>query len=231
MQINPLVKEKAIKLRKQGFSYLEISQKLPVHKSTLSGWVSHIELTQGQKQRLHKKMGAAQHLASAAVKQKRIDRSEAIIKQAILEVPVISKSELMLIGAALYWAEGYKQKEHNPSARVMFTNSDPVMIRLFLKWLKDCLDIPADLLSFEVYIHETYDRTKQSLIDYWASVTGFPVSKFDKIYYKHNVVHSYRKNRGDNYFGILRVSVIKSTDLNRKITGWIKGICKHCGVV
>ena len=38
-------KEEAIKLRKQGFSYNEIKNKLGVPKSTLSGWFRDILLT------------------------------------------------------------------------------------------------------------------------------------------------------------------------------------------
>ena len=34
-----------------------------------------------------------------------------------------------------------------------------------------------------------------------------------------------------HYFGLLRIRVRKSTDLNRKISGWIEEICRKWGVV
>jgi len=43
--------------------------------------------------------------------------------------------------------------------------------------------------------------------------------------------NKYRKNQGKDYYGLVRVKVLKSTDLNRKISGWIKGVCIRCGIV
>jgi orotate phosphoribosyltransferase-like protein len=48
-------KEKAVKLRKRGFSYSEILKEIPVAKSTLSLWLRDIGLAKKQKQRLTKK--------------------------------------------------------------------------------------------------------------------------------------------------------------------------------
>lgn len=131
---------------------------------------------------------------------------------------------LWLIGTILYWAEGHKQKEHDPSKEVIFTNSDPEMIKIFLLWLKKCLGIENNQVVFEIYIHETYHKKVEKLCLYWSKVTESPRSKFKKIYFKKNKVRSFRKNRGENYYGVLRISIRKSTDLNRRITGWIKGI-------
>lgn len=105
------------------------------------------------------------------------------------------------------------------------------MIEIYLKWLQTNLKIPKDRFVLEIYIHKTYKSNKLDLINYWSNVTGFPPQRFDKIRYKKNKVHSYRKNRGNNYWGVLRIRLRKSTDLNRKITGWIEGICLQCGVV
>lgn len=93
----------------------------------------------------------------------------------------------------LYWAEGGKQKEHDPSKGVRFSNSDPVMLRVFLRWLDDCLHIDHEYIDFEIYVHETYQKTREELSKYWSEITKFPLDKFNTIYYKKNKVHSYRK--------------------------------------
>lgn len=224
-------KQLAIKLRRQGLSYSEIREHLPIAKSTLSVWLKSIPLTKTQRKRLRQKGGQFLHLAQKAHKQKRIEKTKTIIHKARSEIYPINKDILHIIGSTLYWAEGQKQKKHNPSACVIFSNSDPFMIKIYLKWLQTCLKIPSSRLTFEIYIHKTYKSNKSGLINYWSSVTGFPAQRFDKIRYKKNKVHSYRKNRGNNYWGVLRIRLRKSTDLNRKITGWIEGICIHCGVV
>jgi len=42
---------------------------------------------------------------------------------------------VLLIGAALYWAEGSKDKPYARRERVQFINSDPDVIGFFLRWL------------------------------------------------------------------------------------------------
>ncbi|MDO8452721.1 MAG: hypothetical protein Q7S79_03130, partial [bacterium] len=86
-------------------------------------------------------------------------------------------------------------------------------------------------LSFSIYIHETHKNSLRPVKRYWSSVTGFSLTKFDKIYFKHNTFNNYRKNRGIDYKGQLRVRVLKSTNLNRTIAAWILGIGNQCGVV
>lgn len=62
-----------------------------------------------------------------------------------------SKQTLWCIGIALYWAEGAKQKPHNVSQKVAFSNSDPAMIKLFVRWLHECCYIKTGLVYELVY--------------------------------------------------------------------------------
>ncbi len=218
-------KLQAIKLRKKGFSYSEIIKSVRVSQSSLSLWLHDMELTKSQRLRLSKKGDLARKLGSGALHEQRILKTKLIVKKAVSEIKNLDKNDLMLIGITLYWAEGNKQKEHNPSTEVIFSNSDPKMIQVYLMWLKVCLKIPDDRLVFEIYIHKTYRKTEGDLKRHWSLVTNIPVSKFNKIYYKKNKTHSYRRNRGPEYNGVLRIKIRKSTDLNRKIAGWIQGVC------
>jgi len=129
------------------------------------------------------------------------------------------------MGIMLYWAEGSKQKDHLSGQRVVFNNSDYRMIKIYLKWLTDILKIDKSRINFEIYSHKNIKDKESDVIKYWSSVTGFSASYFQKIYYKKDKKNNYRKNQGHNYYGLLRMIVLKSTDLNRKITGWINGIC------
>ncbi len=222
-----VVKEKAISLRKQGLSYSEISQSIHVPRSTLSYWLVGIKLSKKQKQRLDGKMELNRRLGSKTLKSIRLEKTKRIVRKANSEIKNLRTKDLMLIGTTLYWAEGSKQKEHDPSKEVVFSNSDPLMVRVFLKWLRDCLNISNEDIVFEIYIHETYKRTIKELFKYWSKVTSFPLHKFTKVYFKRNKVHTFRRNRGENYHGVLRITVKRSTDLNRKITGWTEGICRE----
>lgn len=218
-------KEKAIKLRKKGYSYSEILKSVGVSRSTLSEWLRHITISNTQIDRLRFKNEKARKLGSIALKNHRIARSEQIIKQSIAEIGNIDINTLRIIGATLYWAEGSKQNEHEPSKELIFTNSDPKMIRIYLLWLIKCLSVNIDDIKFEIYIHETYNKTSSELSRYWSGVTGFASDKLTKIYFKNNKVNSYRKNKGEEYNGVLRITVRKSTDINRKVMGWVEGVC------
>ena len=228
--MNPKFKEKyeAIKLRENGFSYSEILKQIPIAKSTLSLWLRSVSLSKKQEQRLSEKKRLSQIKGGETKRQQRILLTNKIYRESEEDVKSISKRELWFMGVMLYWAEGNKEKKHNVSQRVCFNNSDPLMIRIFLKWLKEVVNIKPEEIDFEIYIHENSKNSIPSVVKYWENTVE---AKIKKIYFKKNKMTKYRKNTDSNYFGLLRVNVKRSTDLNRKISGWVEGICKNCGVV
>ena len=131
----------------------------------------------------------------------------------------------------MYWAEGSKSKPHSPSVGVVFSNSDSVMIKIYLRWLREVLKIADERIDFEIFIHESHRGSTEEIRNYWSKVTGFSISGFGKIYFKKNKIRTKRKNVGDRYKGLLRIKVKKSTNLNRRIEGLIEGVCIQCGVV
>ncbi len=222
-------KELAIKLRKRGFSYSEILEKVPVAKSTLSLWLRSVGLSKRQKQRLtKKKLSAALRGALARKNQKRIITKK-IKKEAINEIKNISERDLWMIGTALYWGEGSKEKLNG--SLVQLGNSDPYLIKIFLEWLYEICKIPKSEINVRIYLHVTARHKLKKVQQYWSRATGFPIKDFQKIIWKKNKINTHRKNVGKDYFGLIRISVKKSINLNRKIQGWIEGIYKNCGMV
>lgn len=219
-------KEKAIVLRKQGFSYSEILKRIPVAKSSLSLWLKSVGLSKSQKQRLTDKKLSSARRGALKKKEDRILRTKIIKENAKKEVKKLTEREMWLIGIALYWAEGSKEKEWNPGSRTQFTNSDPNMIRLFLNWLFEIVKIPKERVSLSIYIHENHENRIPEVINYWSKITDFPQNNFNQVYFKRNKIHTKRKNVGLDYYGILRITVHASSELNRKISGWISGIIK-----
>lgn len=229
--LKPDFKEKAINLRRQGLSYSEILREVPVAKSTLSLWLRSVNLSNPQKQRLTEKKLAGMQRGWIAKRNQRIDLTKKIKLNAKNEIKNISKKELWLVGIALYWAEGNKEKPHNISQGVAFSNSDPMMIRVFMKWLRKILKIPEDDIKYELYIHENSKNKTIDSIQYWSEITGTSQNKFKYVYLKRNKINTKRKNTNENYYGLLRIRINKSTNLNRKISGWIEGVLENCGVV
>lgn len=215
-------KEKAIILRKKGFSYNEILENVSVTKSTLSIWLRNVGIAKRQKQRLTEKRRDAQQKAQEACKKNRVIKEKKIIEKAKQEIGKISQRDLWLIGIAIYWAEGAKQKANNVSQGVSFGNSDPKMILLFRRWLNKCCGIKNKRICYRIYIHEKADIEKAK--KFWSNLLG---EKIEKTYLKKHNPKTIRKNIEENYNGLLRMDIKKSTDLNREISGWILGINKN----
>lgn len=222
-------KEKAIKLRRRGYSYSEILKEIPVAKSTLSIWLKSVGLSREQKQRLTDKKLAGMKKGWEARRRNRIEITGKIKEEARAQIGRLSKRELWLFGIALYGAEGNKEKERG--SLVIFGNSDRFLIKIFLKWLQDICYLPKNDIHFLIFLHETAKDRLPEIKKYWSEVTGFTIDHFQKVTWKRNRITSYRKNRGDNYFGLLRIIVKRSTNLNRKIQGWAEGVYNNCGVV
>lgn len=226
-------KKEVVRLRRLGYSYSEILKEVRVAKSSLSLWLHSVDLSKKQKQRLTLKKIRSIRRGHKIWMQMRIKRTRKITKEAqdYVKKLIIDEKELFLMGTMLYWAEGSKQKNRSVSQGVVFSNSDPKMIKLFLKWLKKSIKIPREQIKLEIYLHEKYRKKVKKVIGYWSKITGFFRQESDRIYFKKHKVYSVRENQRQSYYGQLRIVIRKSTDLNRKIQGWIEGICFKCGVV
>ncbi len=222
-------KEKAIALRRRGLSYSEILKEVSVAKSTLALWLQSVNLSKKQTQRLTEKKllsarrgGMARHTARIALTQK-------IYQEARKDIRHLTKRELWLAGVLLYWAEGSKERDSSVGTQLKFNNSDPRMVRLFLIWLKEVFNVQEDDIVYELYIHKTGDA--QKAIQFWENATSCERGKI-RIYFKrHRVKKTNRKNVEENYHGLLRVGVRKSSSLNRKIDGWVNALCEYWGIV
>lgn len=227
------LRNQAIDLRQKGLTYNQILKKVPVAKSTLSLWLRSFGLSTKQTQVMTKKRLSAIRRGHRKWKQMRIERVKGIVEESkaqIEQIEVTSES-LFLMGIMLYWAEGSKEKESKPGRSVYFSNSDPKMITFFLNWLILSIKIPEDEIQCDIYLHESHKNRVEEVRNYWINVTGLSADKFGKIYFKKNKISTRRKNTGSGYHGLVRVRVIKSSTLNRRISGWIEGIYLKCPVV
>jgi hypothetical protein len=218
------LKELAIALRKQGKTYNEILTTVPVAKSTLSLWLRDVGLARVQQHRITKRKRAAQLKGAAVRREDRLVRTESIVLAAKKEVGTISNRELLLIGAALYWAEGAKEKPHNTCVQLMFANSDPAMVKLYMRWLRDILDISDADIIVTVHLHQNKLHQLASVTQYWASMVNLPLQSFGKPVIKKHNPKTNRKNISDSYRGLVAIRVKRSTMLTRKIHGFILGI-------
>lgn len=224
MTNSPDLKQKAITLRKQGLSYSEIRRLIPVAKSTLSDWLHSVGLAKYQKQILTEKKQLAQKKGAATRKTQGVSKELLIKQEARTEAKKFIADPLWLVGVILYWGEGSKQKPWTTSVPVQFMNMDPEAHKLFLRWSKKYLQSEDHGLKYEIYIHPTGDTVRAR--KYWSEKLSVPLEKI-RVYFKKNNLNPKRKNINQDYYGVLKASIFKSTDLNRKIAGWTEGVIQY----
>ncbi|MGV9787153.1 hypothetical protein [Streptomyces sp. NPDC003435] len=213
------LREQARELRRQGHTYDQIQMKLGCSKSSISLWVRDLPKPQHRDPKEQAKLAARKRWEhELAVRDKSRRRTKA---DARAEIGTLSDRELFIAGVALYWAEGSKDKPHARRERVVFINSDPGVIRVFLAWL-DLLQVQRGDLSFRVMIHESADVAAAEA--YWADLVGADGGAFTKTTLKRHNPKTVRKNTGEEYRGCLVVSVRRSADLYRRVEGWWCGI-------
>lgn len=213
------LRDKARELRKQGMTYDRIQVELGCSKSSISLWVR--DLPKPERKRTREEASAIAKRGWEATMKRREEERQETKRAAADEIGQLSDRELFLIGVGLYWSEGSKSKEHRPSERAIFINSDPDMIRVYIAWLR-LLSVGCERLRFHVHIHESADVGAAER--FWADLVGVDVSDFSKTTLKKHNPKTVRKNVGEDYHGCLAIRVLQAAELYRRIEGWWYGI-------
>lgn len=212
------VRAKARELREQGLDYNAIAAQLSVSKSSVSLWVRDMPRPPRLSPEERQKRATEGQRRFRARERAYRDEFRAAAAQ---EIGELTDREFLIAGAVSYWCEGSKSKPWRSSDRVIFMNSDPRLIRLFLNFL-DVAGIPRASLTFVVHIHESADA--EAAQRFWEEVTGAPSTQFNAPSLKRHNPKTVRKNTGDDYHGCLRLEVRRSGDLYRRIEGWVSAI-------
>ncbi|MGQ5636251.1 MULTISPECIES: hypothetical protein [unclassified Streptomyces] len=212
------LRDRARELRLQGWTYDRIQVELGCSKSSISLWVRDLPRPERRPPSEQARLAARKRWEHRlAVREQ---ERQSAIAAAAREVGDVSERELFLIGVGLYWSEGAKAKPGS-HRRVIFVNSDPNMIKVFLAWLT-LIGVERERLRFSVNIHESADVPRAEA--YWAEQVGIDVGDLLKTGLKKHNPRTKRTKVGEGYYGCLRVVVLRSADLHRRIEGWWEGI-------
>jgi transcriptional regulator with XRE-family HTH domain len=212
------LRAKARDLRRQGLDYEEIVAELGVSKSSVSLWVRDMPRPPGlsyEESRKRSADGVRRYWALHGPI--REAEREAISAAAAAQIGQLNDREILIAGAIAYWCEGAKNKPYRRSDRVTFLNSDPALIKFFLRFL-EAADIGREDLVYRVQIHETADV--EAAQRFWLDVTQANPSQFRRPTLKRHNPKTVRKNTGRDYHGCLRIDVLRSSALYRQIEGW-----------
>ena len=212
----------ARELRTQGLDYEDIATALSVAKSSVSLWVRDLprpaRLSYAE---CRKRSAEGARRYWAAERPAREARRAAAREATAAQIGELTDREMLIAGAIAYWCEGSKNKPGPWNDQVIFTNTDPGLIRFFLRFL-EAIGTPWEDITFRICIHESADV--ESAQRFWLEVTDASPDQFRSPTLKRHNPKTVRKNVGEGYHGCLRIAVRRSSDLYHKIEGWAEAI-------
>lgn len=206
------LKAKARELRAEGKTYDEIVEALGVSQSSVSLWVRDIPVEAPEVHRGWTTI-ARQRRAETYAKKHAQQRDARLERQAFIHEALgpFDVRDILISGAVAYWCEGAKVKPWRPqSVDVNFINSDPNLVRLFLRFL-DAVPVAHGGASFRIHLHE--NGAEERAKEYWCRELGIGGDDFLPTVWKRHNPKTIRKNTGDGYHGCIVVRPRKCTDL------------------
>lgn len=229
MRHNLRTKEKVRALRKRGYSLGQIYKETNIPPTTIRLWIKDIRLSDEQlsllKDRTQQALQEGRIRSQKNQKELRFKEETTLEKKGIKNIGKLSKRDFLIAGASLYWAEGFKNKHEH---RLGFCNSDPDMIRFYLKWI-GLLGVDQKDLVARVTLNDSYKEKTEEIENYWSQVTKIPKSQFTKTFYQKTIWK--KQFNTENYHGVLRIHVAGSLSQLFLMRGWIKGLKLNSGTV
>jgi transcriptional regulator with XRE-family HTH domain len=172
MFVKPVEQSEARRLRlEDGLALRVIAARLGVSVSSVSRWTRDIELTEAQHERLRQAnpiynqqlRGHAGRSASA--------RAARVAAQEHGRAMARRRNPEHLAGCMLHWAEGSKARN-----RVVFTNSDPEMLRAYLRFLRGPCDVTDERVGLTINCHLNNGLALGAIEAWWLEELDLPAS-------------------------------------------------------
>jgi hypothetical protein len=211
-------------MRGDGRSVNDIATTLGVSKSTAYLWVRHLPLDPDPAAERARRQAHSKAMTDARWGEYRVARDEmedGIRDKAARWVGTLKHRDVLLAGAVAYWCEGAKSKPWRKQSHLKFTNSDPGLIELFLRFV-EALGVSRQRLTYRVGIHESADV--EGAVQWWAERIGVPVESMRRPTLKRHKPSTNRRNTGDGYRGCLQIDVPRSRQLYVRVEGIMAGL-------
>jgi hypothetical protein len=161
----------------------EIERHLNVSRSSVSLWVRDIRLTEDQIAELHRRSATSPGQLAGAAANAALGRARRLGYQRDGRAQGQAGGPLHLAGCMLYWAEGDKCRE---AARL--ANSDPELLRLFVRFLRECYGAEDYRLSATCNLFADHATRQREIEDFWLDTLSLPRSRL-----RPSVVNVYSK--------------------------------------
>jgi NMD protein affecting ribosome stability and mRNA decay len=204
-----VLRQHAEQLRRKGKTFSEIKSllKINIPKSTLSYWCRNVPVPKSyhaKVQRLNKlNFAKAQQISS----KNRREQRESFIKdidsknEGLLKFFAENEYSRMLSLAVLYLAEGSKTR-----SSVMFGNSDPAVIVMFVNLMRECYKL--DERKFRCTLQCRADQDIKRLEKFWSKTTKISLKQFYKARVDKRTLGQISKKQ--DYKGVCRIDYFSS---------------------
>ena len=200
-------RQRARELRARSWTLQEIASELGVSKASVSTWVRDVHFEPRPRNRGHP--AGPKH----PMRLKTEAELERCRQEAELWVGELSERDLAMYALALYAGEGSKR-----DGSLVFSNSDPVLMRIFTTWLRREFELDESKFRVRLYLHADLDV--EAAIDHWSGVLGVPPRQFTAPY-RAVVDETMRSNR--HVFGCASI-VYHSRLAHRRVMARIAAI-------
>lgn len=210
--------------REEGTPIKRIAKRLGVSAGTVHAWCRDIELTPEQ---LHRNQFGPrgpqnpEHIAARADAWRRKNQNRRLCSQLEGRLRAHDMQALHIAGCMLYWAEGAKARN-----TLMFANSELSMIKLFCRFLRECLrecfDVPDERITLRLNVYTGNGLSLEQIEDYWLSALELPRSSLRGHVLNHMPTSSSGAKKNRLPYGVAQIRVLKSTSLVQHVLGAIQ---------
>jgi hypothetical protein len=216
MFVKPIERQEARRMRsEEGRSVREIAALLGVSVASASRWTADITLSPGFIEALRQRNPAVNGCLEGTRAQSAAKRAVRLEAQASGRDLARRPTRLHLAGCMLYWAEGSKDRN-----TVRLTNSDPDLIALFVRFLRECYAVSPKRIALSVNCHLNNGLELAEIEAWWLERLGLPVTALRKSSVNRPSSAS-RWRRNILVYGTVSVSV-HSTAIVQSIYGAIQ---------
>jgi transcriptional regulator with XRE-family HTH domain len=184
-------RDRARQLRQEeGLSIIEIAEKIGVSKGSVSVWVRDIILSPEHEEALrwnNKRVDAQRAGSQANVIKHRVLRQQ---YQQEGRAKAREGNLLHLQGCMLHWAEGTKAR-----SELKFANSDPEMLQVFIKFLREGMCIQEEKITFRVHCYTGNGLLLEEIEDYWLTLLSLRRYQIRKSIVNNQPISSQQKGR------------------------------------
>jgi transcriptional regulator with XRE-family HTH domain len=202
--------------REEGASIKDIARRVGVSVSSVSLWVRDIELTPEQHRKLLLGNPAYNRQLAGWRANRRIASRRRRASQDEGRERARRADPFFLAGCMLFWAEGDKCRN-----AVRVTNSDPDLLRLFVRFLRECYGAPIERIAVNCNLFADHVERQREIEDFWLRTLELPRSCLRKSIVNVYSKYSQKKRKNKLPYGTCKV-VYSDTRTVQSIYGAIQ---------